>query len=92
MNVANEYTELVLNDIGEEYNIDSDKLKEKYLYEESSEEEEEEEDLPVVEFETKIIDGVLYFRDKYGNIYNEKFEYIEKEENNRKRKKKKEII
>lgn len=86
MDDAKEYTEMVLNDISKNYDIDEDELAEKYMYDEENKDIKQE--LPEISFTKKIIDDVIFFRDDYGNIYNEKFEYIEKEELNRKRKKK----
>lgn len=88
MEDVREYTEMVLDEIGENYNIDKEELAEKYLYEEGNKIDEEKEE-PAIQFEIIMKNGIKYFRDEYGNIYNEKFEYIEKEEQNRKRAKRK---
>lgn len=85
MEDAKEYTEMVLNDIGEQYNINTEELTNRYLYEENGN---NKENKPIVKFTKSIVNNVIFFTDVYGNIYNEKFEYIEKEENNRKRTKK----
>jgi len=88
MEDARDYTEMVLNDIGDKYQIDPEELSEKYLYDEKKDNDPDENNEPIVDFSIIIKDNVEFFRDKYGNIYNQEFEYIEKEENKRKRKKK----
>lgn len=90
MEDAKEYTEMVLNDIGEQYDIDSEELIEKYMFDEKNIDEENKE--PEILFSIIIINEKEFFRDKYGNIYNQDFKYIEKEENNRKRQKKEKKI
>jgi len=85
MEDAKEYTEMVLNDIGNHYNIDPSELQEKYLYYEN---ENVELGGPIINYTIKIVDGKTYFKDEYCNIYDEQFKYIEKEENKRKREKK----
>lgn len=92
--------DLILDDISEKYNIDRIELeKSKYLMKEEKKEEikieikeEVEKEVkiePIVQYISEIKDGKLIYKDKYSNIYDENFKYIEKEDNRRKKKEKK---
>jgi hypothetical protein len=89
MEDTKEYAEMVLNDIGDQYNIDIAELTDKYLCDSDDDINDEKEDnVPVIKFTLMMKNGEKFFRDQFGNIYNEKFNYIEKEEKDRKRAKK----
>lgn len=95
---TSEHINFILDDISEKYNIDRKVLeKSKHLMKEEKEKinveeikiEQEIKVEPIVQFITEIKDGKLIYKDKYSNIYDENFQYIEKEDNRRKKKEKK---